>query len=32
MEELIFNLISEFIRRDKLYSNHDDISTVKGVI
>ena len=31
MEELIFTLMSKFTRRDKLYANIDDLSTVKGI-
>ena len=31
MEELIFNLMPKFIRKDKLYTNVDDLSTVKGI-
>ena len=31
MEEFNFNLMSKFIRRDKLYTNVDDPSTVKGI-
>ena len=31
MEELIFNLMSKFIRTDKLSVNIDDLSTVKGI-
>ena len=31
MEELIFHLTSIFFRRDKLYTNVDDLSTVKAI-
>ena len=31
MEELIFYLTSIFFRRDKLYTNVDDLSTVKAI-
>ena len=31
MEELIFTLMSKFTRRDKLYANIDDLSTVKEI-
>ena len=31
MEELIFNLMSRFIGRDKLYTNIDYLSCVKGI-
>ena len=31
MELLDFNLMSKFIKREKLYQNINDLSTVKGI-
>lgn len=31
MEDLIFNFMSKFIRRNKPYATVDDLSTVQGI-
>ena len=32
IKELVFNLITKFVKKDKMYENVDDLSTVKDIM